>query len=272
MSEEKKQETVLAIDKHKWLYSFEIKNPAGELQRFYLLKPGRIVRQDGEIEYAKQLAFFVKKGLLPRAAWNTILQNLGGTVSENELQEYAGWRAKRWENEIKLGKLNLKSDLTDKDQKEKDKLADLDAELREKIQAFELNQIYVFENTAEAKARNQTILWWLTTLAHRTVGDSIEKFFEGDTFEEKLDFYDGFDAETEEGEYLIKVAQKFNYFVTLWFLNRVSTYEQFAEIDDDKKLDGDVVDLGKIVDIEPTPTPNTEVTVAEVVSPENAPV
>lgn len=271
MSKEIKENEVLAIDKNKWLYSFELKNPTGELERFYLLKPGRIVRQEGEIEYAKQLAFFVKKGLLPRAAWNTILQNLGGTVSEKELEEYAGWRAKRWENEIKLGKLNLKSELSEKEQKEKDFLATEDSDLREKIQSFELNQIYVFENTAEAKARNQTILWWLTKLSYKTTTDGIVQFFEGETFEDKLDFYDSFSSQTDEGQYLIKIAQKFNYFITLWFLGRISTYEQFAEVDVDKTIDGSVVDLGEVVEIEEKPVTDAAVTTAAV-SPEHASV
>ncbi len=218
------------FDTKKWLHSFKVKNHKGEEQTFFILKPLRSLRQLGEIEYAKQLAVFVKSGLLPKAAWNAILENLGGTVSVPEAEAYNGAKRRFFELSIEKNELEVKNSLTDD---EKDRLIMLSQgidEAKKDIQAFELEQIYVFENTAEAKARNATVQWWLTQLSYK--GER-EQFFQGKTVDEKLDWYDELDSsgENPKDSFLIQIGQRMNYLITLWFLGRISTWEDFAETD-----------------------------------------
>lgn len=216
------------FDTKKWLYSFIAKNNEGEEKRFYILKPSRSLRQLGEVEYAKQLAGFVKAGLLPKAAWNTILENLGGTVSISEAESYTSAKKLFFESSIELNKLNQLPELSEKQKLDKIKF-ELDIEeAKREIQTFELEQIYIFENTAEAKARNATIQWWLTQLSYQTEN---EKFFKGKNFDEMLDWYDGLSNDSEEEAFLIKTGQRFNYLITLWFLNRITSWEDFKESD-----------------------------------------
>lgn len=218
------------FDTKKWLHSFKATDPKGVEQTFYILRPLRSLRQLGEIEYAKQLALFVKAGLLPKAAWNTILENLGGTVSQSEAETYSGAKRRFFELSIEKNELEIKADLTDD---EKDRLIMLSQgidEARKDIQAFELEQIYVFENTAEAKARNATVQWWLTQLSYK--GEK-EQFFQGRTVDEKLDWYDELDSSGDDAKdlFAIQIGQRMNYLVTLWFLGRISSWEDFADTD-----------------------------------------
>lgn len=216
------------FDTKKWIYSFTAKNPNGEEKRFYILKPSRTLRQLGEVEYAKQLASFVKAGLLPKAAWNTILENLGGTVSNAEAEAYTQAKRTFFESSIELNKLNQLPELNESQKLKKTKLELNIEESKRDIQTFELEQIYIFENTAEAKARNATIQWWLTQLAYQNEN---EKFFKGDNFDEMLDWYDGLSQDSDEEAFLIKTGQRFNYLITLWFLNRISTWQDFKDSD-----------------------------------------
>jgi hypothetical protein len=245
--ETKTQEAAKMIDfdKKKWLYAFNAKDNDGNDKTFFILKPTRSMRQLGELEYAKQLAFYVKNGLLPKAAWNTILDNLGGTISEPDAKKYADARREFFDLSIEKGKLEVKSNLT---KSEKDKLEELNFKIEDAkstIQSMELEQIYVFENTAEAKARNHTIQWWLVNMAYKSESES---FFPGKTIDEKLDWYDSLDSsnDNKNDEFLISVGQRINYLVTLWFLGRVSTPEEFFAADSESTKnsnDGEIDDI-----------------------------
>jgi hypothetical protein len=223
-----KEELKANFDTKKWLYSFKVKNPKGEENTFYISKPSRTLKQMGEIEYAKQLAIFVKSGLLPKAAWNTILDNLGGTVSDTEAKDYAEARKRFFELSLELNMLDQISELNEEQKTKYSELKLSIEEAKKDIQAFELEQIYIFENTAEAKARNMTIQWWLTELSYQNEN---EKFFKGNTFDEKLDWYDELNPDNEDDAYLIKIGQKFNYLITLWFLNKINGWQDFVTVD-----------------------------------------
>jgi hypothetical protein len=230
---EKNKEQIKAdFDTKKWLYAFKSKNPKGEENTFYIAKPSRSLKQTGEIEYAKQLAIFVKSGLLPKAAWNTILENLGGTVSEAEAKDYVESRKRFFELSLELNKLDQLGNLSEEQQSKYLEIRQGIEEAKKNIQAFELEQIYIFENTAEAKARNMTIQWWLTELAYKSEN---EKFFTGNTFDEKLDWYDDLNPDSEDDIYIIKIGQKFNYLITLWFLNKITSWQDFMVVDSASK-------------------------------------
>ena len=216
------------FDIKKWLYAFKSKNSKGEESTFYIAKPSRSLKQIGEIEYAKHLATFVKSGLLPKAAWNTILDNLGGTVSDSDAKNYTDSRKRFFELSMELNTINQLGNLNDEQQSKRLELEQEIEVAKRDIQGFELEQIYIFENTAEAKARNMTIQWWLTELSYKNEN---EKFFKGDSFDAKLDWYDDLNPENEDDAYLIKMGQKFNYLITLWFLNKINGWQDFVTLD-----------------------------------------
>lgn len=232
---EQKEKPKPDIDLKKWLYSFVIKDGENS-HKFYILKPTRTLKQRGEIEYAKQLSMFVKSGLLPKAAWSTILDNLGGTISESDAKEYEENRKAFIEKSIELEKLT-KSDTEENIDGEKQiKIATLKADIsiaQLTMQRFELEQVYIFENTADAKARNATIQWWLSELAYKNENES---FFKGNTFEEKMDWYDGLSPENNTDAIMLRAGKKFSYLITIWFLGRVNSWEDFysADQEDDK--------------------------------------
>lgn len=226
---------------NKWLYEFNAKNVIKKddgsqetiTKKFALLKPNRRLREDGELFYAAETSRFAKAGVLPKAAWGTILSNGGGSISEQEREQYGNLLLKFRDLSFELQSILIKGEgeRTEAEKLRSDELIiDLD-DIRKDIQNFEASQIAIFENTAEAKARNRTILWWVMNLSYEKDGDNYKAIFKGDSFDEKLLQYDSFEEDENKYEFLLGVIRRITYLVTLWFLGRAETSEDFAAFD-----------------------------------------
>lgn len=222
------------MDNKKWYYEFVYNNlKTGAAEKFSILKPNRRIREDGELFFASETSRFAKAGVLPKAAWNTILSNGGGTISDSERENYGKLLVEFRDKSFDIQALLIKSEgnrTAEENKRLDDLLLELD-DIKKNIQSFESEQINIFENTAEAKARNRTILWWVLQLAYKFDGEKYVAFFEGDSFNDKLDNYDLIE---ESGSVeLSDVIKRFTYLVTLWFLGRINTVEDFKSFDDD---------------------------------------
>jgi len=229
-------------DTKKWLYQFEAVKKAPEngkkadVIKIGVLKPTRKLKEDGEIFYASEVSRFAKAGVLPKAAWGTILSNSGGTISDEERERYGKVLVEFQEKSLELQKLlALPEEEKTKEVLEsiKNNTDDLNS-LRSEVQSFESSQISIFENTAEAKARNKAILWWCLNLTHIINEDgSLSKICEGATFSDKLDKYDSLEENEDENEFLLIILRRAAYLVALWFLGRASSKEDFELYDKD---------------------------------------
>lgn len=226
---------------NKWLYEFDAKNTIKKddgsqetiIKKFALLKPNRRLREDGELFYAAETSRFAKAGVLPKAAWGTILSNGGGSISDQEREQYGNLLLKFRDLSFELQSILIKGEgeRTESEKLRSDQLInDLD-DIRRDIQNFEASQISIFENTAEAKARNRTILWWVMNLSYEKDGDNYKSIFIGENFEEKLLQYDNFEEDENKYEFLLGVIRRVTYLVTLWFLGKAETKEDFELFD-----------------------------------------
>lgn len=216
----------------KWLYSFEHEstiNGNKVKKQFSILKPNRKLKEEGDIFYSAEVSRFAKAGVLPRAAWGTILSNSGGSISDAEREEYGKLLIEFRDKSFDIQKLLTKGlgSLSKEEKESFDKITIEIEDIKDSIQSFEADQINIFENTAEYKARNRTILWWSLFLAYNKNEDgTYSEIVPGDTFAEKLQKYDDLE-ESEENQYTLEVMSKMVYFVTLWFMGRASKTEDF---------------------------------------------
>ena len=227
---------------NKWLYEFDAKNVIKKddgsqetvTKKFALLKPNRRLREDGELFYAAETSRFAKAGVLPKAAWGTILSNGGGSISDQEREEYGKLLLKFRDLSFELQSILIKGE-GERTEAEKLRSNDLINDLeniRKDIQNFEASQIAIFENTAEAKARNRAILWWVMNISYEKNGDNYLPIFKGDNFDEKLLEYDSFEEEDNKYEFLLSVIRRTMYLTTLWFLGRADSMDDFKLYDD----------------------------------------
>lgn len=234
--------------KKKWLYSFTCESEVdGKVvkKEYALLKPNRSMKESGEIFYSSEVSRFAKAGVLPRAAWSTILSNSGGSISESEREEYGKMIIDFRDKSLEVQRLITKGSgsLT---AEETESLSRLSLELegiKNSIQAFESDQANIFENTAEAKARNKAIMWWTLFIAYeKTEAGDYKEVIPGASYTEKLDAYDTLEEESSD-KFKLEALSRIVYFVALWFLGRASTEEEFKIFD--KQLKSGNADMSK---------------------------
>lgn len=231
------------MDKSKknWLYEFEVKTTSKKedgseetiTKQFGILKPNRKMKEDGELFFAAETSRFAKAGVLPRAAWNTILSNGGGSISDKERELYGGLLIKFRDLTFELQSILFKSenDKTEEEKKRSNEILEELEKIKKEIQVFESSQIEIFENTAEAKARNRSILWWTLFLSYEFDGNNAEPVIKGDSFEDKLDYYDNLYEEETSNESQLSTLRRLTYLVTIWYLGRASSKEDFELYD-----------------------------------------
>ena len=193
---------------------------------FVVKKPNRSLYDEAELFYGVKLSEGIKAGLLTRALLAKRFNNDGGILSDGERDKFAGLYMGLFEKQAKLQKLELRDskELTSEEAREKELLIEELGSAREEIQEFEMAQAALFDQTAENRARNKTILWWVLQLSYEKVGDDYVEVFKGIGFEERLAEYDKF--EELEDDFLDEMLKKFSYVVSFWFVTKADTKEQ----------------------------------------------
>ncbi|NBP00103.1 MAG: hypothetical protein EBU90_08220 [Proteobacteria bacterium] len=227
-----KQEMVDKTETSKDASGQEIKITKKELVvkpvRIRILKPTRKIFDEAELFYGVKLSEGIKSGLLTRSLLAKRYQNDGGALSEPEKQRYASLYLDLFKKETEFQRVQVNLDNLDTELHQKktaEILNDL-LDIKRELQEFELYQSNLFEQTAENRARNQTIMWWVLSLSYlEKEKDIFEPIFGSGNYEHKLSKYD----EIEEGEddFVKDVIKKLAYFISLWYVGRISNQEDF---------------------------------------------
>jgi hypothetical protein len=194
-------------------------------------KPTRSLFDEAELFYGVRLSEGIKAGLLTRALLAKRFNNDGGVLSEEEQKQYNDLYNDFLNLQIDFQKLSLKQESlrTEEEKNELAKIIEKMTETREMIQKYEMAQANLFEQTAENRARNKTIMWWVLQLSLIEGEDKkLKELFEDGSYEEKLKKYD----EIEESELgLEKIAlQKLLYLISFWYIGRAATQEEFSKL------------------------------------------
>lgn len=211
---------------------------------FYIRKPSRALYDDAELFYAVRMSEGVKAGLLTKALLAKRYENDGGPLSETEIERYGNLYVDFYRRQTEYFEI-LDKDEDKRTSDEKEKLSELEKGLkgtRQILTQFELEQQSLYEQTAEVRARNKTILWWILNLSYEESekGDQ-SPVFKGNSYDEKLAFYD----ELSEGSdpFWEKVIQRFTYFVSFWFVGRVNDEHEFKKLLEDQGIGQDLENM-----------------------------
>ena len=204
-----------------------------DVDRYIILKkPNRRLFDDAELFYGVCLSEGIKAGLLTRALLSKRFSNDGGVMSDSDKEEYADLYIEMFQNQTDIERLSSIS-VNKRTEEEKAELIKLTKEsgvLKRNIQDFEMAQASLFEQTAENRARNKTILWWVLNMAHFTDegGENPEAIFIGDTHEQKLQSYDS--IEESEDPFHEELLKKLIYYVSYWYVGSAQTEEEFKKL------------------------------------------
>ena len=239
----------------KWLYDFDVKkdvpkeieekskNDKGEDVTvtttvteqepftFSIQKPTRKLYEEAELFYAVKLSEGIKAGLLTRPLLAKRYKNDGGSMSEPEKERYAEvyYEMLIKQEELEKLKLNLEGKTEESRAKAAGRLMADIIDLQEEVQAFESQQSSLFDQTAENRAKNMTIMWWCLHLAHQKEGNEYSQVFGEGSYEDRLEVYDEIEDKSEP--FWTETVKKFAYFITFWYLNGITSKEEFKQIE-----------------------------------------
>lgn len=198
---------------------------------FAIKKPTRKLREEAEMFYAVKMSEGIKAGLLTRALLAKRYVNDGGSMSESERVKVAELYIEflNKENEIQKLQLNLENLAEDQKQERLKEVAKDLADIRAQIEEVNIQQNSLFEHTAESKAENKTVFWWMVNLAFQEdTKDSFKALFAGDTHEEKLDSYE--QLEEKDDLFWTEVLKKFSWYTSAWYHGGITTKEEFDKL------------------------------------------
>ena len=194
-------------------------------------KPTRSLFDEAELFYGVRLSEGIKAGLLTRALLAKRFNNDGGVLSDEEQKEYNELYIEFFNLQSEFQKLSIKEESVRSDE-EKENLKTVIAKMndaRERLQKYEMAQANLFEQTAENRARNKTIMWWVLQLSLIQSEDKkFKELFTEGSYEEKLKKYD----EIEESDLVLeKIAlQKLLYLISFWYIGRAASQEEFEKL------------------------------------------
>jgi len=194
-------------------------------------KPTRSLFDEAELFYGVRLSEGIKAGLLTRALLAKRFNNDGGVLSDEEQKEYNDLYLEFFNLQTEFQRLSIKEEAI-RTEEEKKQIQNVIAKMndaRERLQKYEMAQANLFEQTAENRARNKTIMWWVLQLSLIQGDDKkFKELFQDGTYEDKLKRYDEIE-ESESGVEKIAI-QKLLYLISFWYIGRAASQEEFEKL------------------------------------------
>lgn len=197
--------------------------------KFYLKRPTRKLIESADLFYSVKLSEGIKAGLLTRTLLARRYDDDGGLFSEIDQKQYFEVYDElvKKENEYHQLTLNLADKDTKETRAESGKILLEITDLRRTMAQYEEIQQNIFNNTAENRARNQTIMWWVLNLSFKDPngeGDPVP-VFPGKDYDSRLAVYDEMEEEFDETKE--EIIKKLAFFVSFWYTGRISDPEDF---------------------------------------------
>lgn len=199
-----------------------------------LKEPNRKQVQEAELIFSVEMSKSIKLGILTKNMLLNKYKDTGGLDGEKETkalsQAYGDYQ------QVQVDIVNLRiipdSEKTEDQVKELQEKENKMLTLRKEIVQRESSYLTLFSHTADARAQNKSILWYVLNLSYYKDASLGHKdfvpIFKGNTFEEKEEALSKMEDEQEfiyQNTYL-KLASLFSY----WFFSGVVDKEEFDKI------------------------------------------
>jgi hypothetical protein len=201
--------------------------------KFAIRKPNRIMFEEADLHYGIWLSKYFKSGLMTIAQMRRIYDNDGGVINDEDKKalDQAFIDLKKIQEDYQAKK--IVSDLdpaSEESKKDVDDLFNKYVQVRQLILSLQSKQDNTYNQTADAKARNKTVFWWILMLAlkENDKGEFVQ-FFDGTKYEEMLKSYDAYEERDNDFEML--AVKYFLYLVSYLHRNDMSsTKEELDEL------------------------------------------
>jgi hypothetical protein len=189
---------------------------------FKLKKPSRKIIEEADIFYAAKVGEYLKAGLLSKNLIAKRLENDGGDLGEETKKEFTEVAGNYYKARLEVETLELEVKEKNLDiDKDKLKAAKENLEdVRYKLTDLEYRRNAIYEQSAESKALNKQIFWYLLNCTYWNKGDEKSDFapyFEGKNFDEKSDSYDLREEQEIGTEFFNELTSKLAFSISYWF-------------------------------------------------------
>ena len=201
--------------------------------RIIIKEPNRRQIEDADMEYSVEMSRCIKKGILTKAMLAKKYSDSGGLLTEEDATNLTKLYAKLGEMQTKYTRLGAKTKKTKADEDKLSGMLGEMGEIRRDIVDMETTYSSLFNHTADNKAQNKVILWYLVNLSHyqEDEEDDLKPFFTSEESEDKIEEYYDLD---ENGDELFDLAKdKLTTFLSFWYFSSNATKEDFDSLNKD---------------------------------------
>ena len=197
---------------------------------FFIKRPSRRELEEAELEYSVEMSRCVKKGILTKAMLAKKYSDTGGIFSEDESKNYSDL----YKQVLELQNEYIRLDSADqKDAKQKKRFETVKSglgDVKRKIVEIESNFQSFFDHTADIKAQNRLLLWYVINLTYIQYenDDKPKPYFEGSDFESKIEDY--YEKEESNDQFYFAAIKKASTILAFWFFNQASEPKEYDEL------------------------------------------
>jgi len=197
-----------------------------------LKEPTRRQLEDADMEYSIEISRCVKKGVLTKAMLAKKYSDTGGILTEKDAERLVDLYGSLSDLEAQAAKRGVQTSgkksgaLTEKSKKIYGEMA----LVRRDIVELESSYQSLFNHTADVKAQNRVILWYLLNLVHykEPEEEKATPLFPGKTLEERVDIF--YKKDEEDDELFMLVQSKITALMSYWYFSGNPTTEDFQKI------------------------------------------
>jgi len=201
--------------------------------KIILKEPNRREMEDADMEYSIEMSKCIKRGILTKAMLAKKYSDSGGLLSEEDAKHLTRQYSELGDLQNRYTRLSAKPKKNKQDENKLKNLMGQMAEARRDIVEMETSYSSLFNHTADNKAQNKVILWYLVNLSYyqEDESDNPKPFFNAEDSEDKINQYYDID---ENGHEIFDLAKdKLTTFLSFWYYSANATKEDFDELNDD---------------------------------------
>lgn len=222
-----KKEVTEETEQGKLTKTVEVEEPITVI----IKKPSRAEAEEADYVYAEEYAKCIRRGFLTNALIEKLYANEDGFLSKDDQERYATQYVKFLGLQNEYQRLSVKQKKTKKDEEKIKEITEDWLEIEQDLQELQAARNSLFSNTAETKARDKTITWLALFLTYvQEEGKEPVPFYNGYDESQKLASYDK--IVEEEDAYKIQIIDKSSLYVSLWYMGKLSSPEDFKTFEE----------------------------------------
>jgi len=195
--------------------------------------PSRRDLEEADIEYSIEMSKCIKRGILTKAMLAKKYSDSGGLLSEDDAKLLTKSYAELGSIQNKYSRLSSQPKKNKQDEKKLENLLGEMASLRRDIVDMETSYSSLFNHTADTKAQNKVLIWYLVHLSfyQESEQDEIIPFFDEVESVDKIDQY--YDLDENGHEIFDLVKDKIATLISFWYFSTNVSREDFDKISED---------------------------------------